>query len=48
MSGLYKTTIGAANVAVYQVSGTNTSRSLPDWIARRRKRSLKNDAGMSI
>lgn len=43
MSGLYKTTIGADNVAVYQVSGTNTSRSLPDWIARRRKRSLKND-----
>ncbi|VVT51486.1 uncharacterized protein SAPINGB_P003112 [Magnusiomyces paraingens] len=43
MSGLHKTTIGAQNVAVYQVAGTNTSRSLPDWIARRRKRSLKND-----
>lgn len=45
MSGLYKTTIGADNVTVYQVAGTNTSRSLPDWIERRRKRSLKNDPG---
>lgn len=30
-------------VSVYQVSGSNTSRSLPDWIAKKRKRSLKND-----
>lgn len=34
----------ANNVAVYQVAGTNTSKSLPDWLARKRKRSLKNDA----
>lgn len=33
----------AGNVSVYQVSGTNVSRSLPDWIAKKRKRSLKND-----
>ena len=30
-------------VSVYTVSGSNTSRSLPDWLARKRKRSLKND-----
>lgn len=28
---------------MYQVSGTNVSRSLPDWIAKKRKRALKND-----
>lgn len=33
----------ASDVSVYQVSGTNVARSLPDWIAKRRKRSLKND-----
>ncbi|CUM65049.1 uncharacterized protein PRCAT00002669001 [Priceomyces carsonii] len=33
----------AGNVSVYQVSGTNSSRSLPDWIAKKRKRALKND-----
>lgn len=33
----------AGDVSVYQVSGTNASRSLPDWIARKRKRALKND-----
>lgn len=33
----------AGNVSVYQVSGTNVSRSLPDWIAKKRKQSLKND-----
>ncbi|CCK70120.1 ribosome biosynthesis protein ENP2 KNAG_0D03740 [Huiozyma naganishii CBS 8797] len=33
----------ASDVSVYQVSGTNVSRSLPEWVARRRKRSLKND-----
>ncbi|AMD21472.1 HER193Wp [Eremothecium sinecaudum] len=32
-----------SDVSVYQVSGTNVSRSLPDWIAKKRKRSLKND-----
>ncbi|KAF6840211.1 WD repeat protein [Colletotrichum plurivorum] len=30
-------------VPVYTVSGASTSRPLPDWLARRRKRSLKND-----
>lgn len=30
-------------VPVYTVSGANTARPLPDWLARRRKRSLKND-----
>lgn len=33
----------AGNVSVYQVSGSNVSRSLPDWIAKKRKRALKND-----
>lgn len=33
----------ASEISVYQVSGTNVSRSLPDWIAKKRKRSLKND-----
>ncbi|RLV92909.1 Ribosome biogenesis protein ENP2 [Spathaspora sp. JA1] len=33
----------ASNVSVYQVSGTNVSRSLPDWIAKKRKRALKLD-----
>jgi ribosome biogenesis protein ENP2 len=31
------------NVPVYTVSGASTARPLPDWLARRRKRSLKND-----
>ncbi|ODQ68555.1 WD40 repeat-like protein [Nadsonia fulvescens var. elongata DSM 6958] len=38
-----KSTTGAG-VSVYQISGANTSRSLPDWLAKKRKRSLKNDA----
>ncbi|EGW29896.1 uncharacterized protein SPAPADRAFT_144104 [Spathaspora passalidarum NRRL Y-27907] len=33
----------ASDVSVYQVSGTNVSRSLPDWIAKKRKRALKLD-----
>lgn len=33
----------ASDNSVYQVSGTNVSRSLPDWIAKKRKRSLKHD-----
>lgn len=37
-----KSTAGA-NIPVYQISGANVSRSLPDWLARKRKRSLKND-----
>ncbi|KAI2633449.1 WD40 repeat-like protein [Xylaria nigripes] len=32
------------DVPVYTVSGANTARPLPDWLARRRKRSLKHDA----
>lgn len=31
------------NVSVYTVSGSDTARALPDWLARKRKRSLKND-----
>lgn len=31
------------DISVYQVSGSNVSRSLPDWIAKKRKRALKND-----
>jgi len=33
----------ASDIPVYQVSGTNVSRSLPDWIAKKRKQSLKYD-----
>ncbi|KAK9479100.1 WD40-repeat-containing domain protein [Lipomyces japonicus] len=35
------------NNTVYQISGTNTSRSLPDWVARKRRRDLRNDAEYS-
>jgi ribosome biogenesis protein ENP2 len=31
------------DISVYQLSGTNVSKSLPDWLERKRKRSLKND-----
>ncbi|KAF2972887.1 hypothetical protein GQX73_g723 [Xylaria multiplex] len=31
------------DVPVYTVSGANTARPLPDWLVRRRKRSLKTD-----
>ncbi|KAH6647485.1 WD repeat-containing protein-like protein [Truncatella angustata] len=34
----------AGDVSVYTVAGAETARPLPDWLARRRKRSLKNDA----
>ncbi|KAM3066154.1 Small ribosomal subunit biogenesis [Clarireedia jacksonii] len=30
-------------VPVYTISGASTARPLPDWLARKRKRSLKND-----
>ncbi|RKP30443.1 WD40 repeat-like protein [Metschnikowia bicuspidata] len=33
----------AGDVSVYQVAGSNLSRSLPDWIARKRKKELKKD-----
>lgn len=32
-----------ASVPVYTVSGSDTARPLPDWLIRKRKRSLKND-----
>ncbi|KAK6854280.1 Small ribosomal subunit biogenesis [Apiospora arundinis] len=32
------------DVAVYTVAGAETARPLPEWLARRRKRSLKQDA----
>jgi ribosome biogenesis protein ENP2 len=31
------------DVPVYAISGASTARPLPDWLARKRKRSLKND-----
>lgn len=31
------------DTSVYQISGTNVAKSLPDWLERKRKRSLKND-----
>ena len=30
-------------VPVYTISGSNTARPLPEWLARKRKRSLKRD-----
>ncbi|EGV61990.1 Small ribosomal subunit biogenesis [Yamadazyma tenuis] len=39
---LKSTAVGG--VSVYQVAGTNVSRSLPDWIAKKRKRQLKHDS----
>lgn len=33
----------ALDVPVYTISGASTARPLPDWLARKRKRSLKND-----
>jgi ribosome biogenesis protein ENP2 len=33
----------ANDVPVYTISGASTARPLPDWLARKRKRSLKND-----
>lgn len=32
-----------SEVPVYTISGSYTARPLPEWLARRRKRSLKND-----
>ncbi|TGZ85090.1 WD40 repeat-like protein [Ascodesmis nigricans] len=31
------------DVSVYTISGSDTAPSLPDWLARKRKRALKND-----
>ncbi|KAL8393175.1 hypothetical protein RB595_003104 [Gaeumannomyces hyphopodioides] len=33
----------SGTVPVYTISGASTSRSLPDWLSRKKKRSLKND-----
>lgn len=33
----------SAAVPVYTISGSSTARPLPEWLARRRKRSLKAD-----
>jgi ribosome biogenesis protein ENP2 len=41
---MLKTTSGN-DVAVYQVSGTNSSRALPDWMVRKRKKQLRDDEG---
>ena len=32
-----------SSVPVYTISGSSTARPLPEWLARKRKRSLKND-----
>lgn len=32
-----------SEVPVYTISGSDSARPLPEWLARRRKRSLKND-----
>ena len=32
-----------SGVAVYTVAGTSTARELPEWLIRKRKRSLKKD-----
>lgn len=32
-----------SEVPVYTISGSNTARPLPEWLARKRKRSLKQD-----
>ncbi|KAI5281157.1 Small ribosomal subunit biogenesis [Ascosphaera acerosa] len=32
-----------SQVPVYTISGSNTARPLPEWLARQRKRSLKHD-----
>jgi ribosome biogenesis protein ENP2 len=32
-----------SSVPVYTIAGSSTARPLPEWLARKRKRSLKND-----
>ena len=34
-------------VPVYTISGSSTARPLPEWLARKRKRSLKSDPEFS-
>ena len=33
----------ASTVPVYTISGASSARPLPEWLAQKRKRSLKND-----
>lgn len=33
-----------SEIPVYTISGSATARPLPEWLARKRKRSLKKDA----
>ena len=33
-----------STVPVYTISGSSTARPLPEWLARKRKRSLKSDS----
>lgn len=33
----------SSNIPVYTISGSSTARPLPEWLARKRKRSLKQD-----
>lgn len=35
--------INHSAVPVYTISGSSTARPLPEWLARKRKRSLKRD-----
>jgi hypothetical protein len=35
----------ANNVKIYTVSGGLGSRSIPDWLARKKKKTLKKDLG---
>lgn len=32
-----------SSIPVYTISGSSTARPLPEWLIRKRKRSLKND-----
>ncbi|KAJ1649259.1 Small ribosomal subunit biogenesis, partial [Dispira simplex] len=34
----------ANNVKVYTVCGSNLSRKIPEWLAKRKKRALKKDS----
>jgi len=34
----------SGSIPVYTIAGSSTARPLPEWLARKRKRSLKNDA----
>jgi ribosome biogenesis protein ENP2 len=38
----------ANNVKIYTVSGGLGSRSIPDWLARKKKKALKKDLGKAF